>query len=200
MTPRQEERLRNKIQAAKENLRIGKRTFGFYDDSHGLRYEIGLLYFQLEDHAGLMKYHNWFYKNFEDDIGLPELHLAWINSSRILRKMAIFNRHLIELEEINLYLIPLLLEEKIDELPIWHGMNWSQKNYGEYVVEHYQKRMAPEVLELLAEITHQSNYQSFKDLLIQQKIKLKAEKVVKKRKKIMAAEAKIVEEWRKSLS
>lgn len=49
-----------------------KRWGGYYDDSRGLRYLPPALYIQLGDFSGGLRYINWFYNNFPDDIGFPD--------------------------------------------------------------------------------------------------------------------------------
>jgi hypothetical protein len=78
MTPKQEERLRNKIKKIKAALAADKRSWGgYYHDGQGLRYEPPHLYLQLKDFTGGLRYMNWFNKNFPEDVGFPDFLFEW---------------------------------------------------------------------------------------------------------------------------
>ena len=72
MTERQIESIRKKIKKNRAVLAAEKRKFGCYDDSHGRRYLIALLYTMIKDYKGALKYFNWFDKEFPDDTGFPD--------------------------------------------------------------------------------------------------------------------------------
>lgn len=79
MTPKQQERLQNKIKKVKAALAADKRHWGgYYHDGRGLRYVPPGLYIQLGDYSGGLRYLNWFKKNFPDDIGYPEFLFQWM--------------------------------------------------------------------------------------------------------------------------
>ena len=78
MTPKQQERLQNKIKKIKAALAADKRHWGgYYHDGGGLRYLPPGLYIQLEDWSGGLRYLNWFRKNFPDDAGFPDFLFEW---------------------------------------------------------------------------------------------------------------------------
>lgn len=73
MTPKQEERIRNKIRKIKAALAADKKFWGGeHHDGQGLRYAPPQLYLKLGDYTGGLRYINWFYKNFPDDSGFPD--------------------------------------------------------------------------------------------------------------------------------
>lgn len=72
MTPKQAERLRQKITDIRRVLAAEKRKFGGYDDSRGLRYLPANYYVQLGDFKGGLTYLRWFHRNFPDDAGFPD--------------------------------------------------------------------------------------------------------------------------------
>jgi hypothetical protein len=79
MTPKQADRIRNKIIKIKKALAADKKRWGgFYDDSRGLRYLPPELYLKIEDYKGASRYFTWFEKNFPDDIGMPGFLFEWI--------------------------------------------------------------------------------------------------------------------------
>lgn len=64
MTPKQEERIKNKIKKVKAALSADKkRGGGQYHDGQGLRYYPPQLYIELKDYTGGLRYFNWFNKN-----------------------------------------------------------------------------------------------------------------------------------------
>lgn len=77
MTPKQEERIRNKIAAVKKALADGKRHWGCYDDSSGLRYYQPELYLKIKDYKGASRYFTWFNKIFPDDSCYAEFFIEW---------------------------------------------------------------------------------------------------------------------------
>ena len=78
MTPKQIEKIQNKIAKIKRALAADKRQWGCYDDSRGLRYLPPALYLKLQDYRGAMRYFNWFDKNFPDDAGYPIFLFEWL--------------------------------------------------------------------------------------------------------------------------
>ena len=61
MTPKQAEKLRDKILKIKRALSADKRRWGgVYDDSRGLRYLHPEIFLRLQDYTGALKYFKWF--------------------------------------------------------------------------------------------------------------------------------------------
>lgn len=77
MTPKQAERLRQKITAIRRALAAEKKKFGAFDDSRGLRYLPSRYYVQLGDFKGGLTYLRWFQRNFPDDAGFPDFLFGW---------------------------------------------------------------------------------------------------------------------------
>ena len=78
MTPKQEERIRDKISKIKNALAADKRQWGgFYHDGPGLRYLLPELYLKLKDYKRALNYFRWFDKNFSDDCGYPIFLFEW---------------------------------------------------------------------------------------------------------------------------
>ncbi|MFN0047885.1 MAG: hypothetical protein ACKVOU_02040 [Cytophagales bacterium] len=68
MTPKQIERIGNRIKQIKVALAADKKHWGgFYHDGRGLRYLPPQLYISIDDFAGALRYFNWFHKNFPSD-------------------------------------------------------------------------------------------------------------------------------------
>jgi hypothetical protein len=77
MTERQIEKTKKKIRSFRSKLSAEKRVHGWYDDSAGNRYDIAVLYVQIQDFKGALRYYQWFSKEFPDDVGFPHFHLFW---------------------------------------------------------------------------------------------------------------------------
>jgi hypothetical protein len=77
MTPKQAERLHQKITAIRRALAAEKKKFGAFDDSRGLRYLPSRYYVQLGDFKGGLTYLRWFQRSFPDDAGFPDFLFEW---------------------------------------------------------------------------------------------------------------------------
>jgi len=78
MTPKQEERTRNKIARIRKELAADKKRWGgFHDDSRGLRYLPPELFIKLKDYRGGLTYLRWFNRTFPDDSGFPIFLFEW---------------------------------------------------------------------------------------------------------------------------
>ena len=79
MTPKQQERIKNKIKRIKSELAADKKSWGgHYHDGRGLRYIPTSLYIQLDENTGGLRYVNWFDKNFPEDVGAPDVIFEFI--------------------------------------------------------------------------------------------------------------------------
>ena len=78
MTPKQEERIRNKIAKIRKELAADKKRWGgFYNDSRGLRYMPPEQFIKLKDYKGALRYLRWFNRTFPDDSGYPIFLFEW---------------------------------------------------------------------------------------------------------------------------
>jgi hypothetical protein len=158
-------RIKKRIARLKAELRKEKRMFGWYDDSSGRRYLIPELYLEIKDYQNIIIYYDWFYGEFPDDIGFPELHLCWIIAGIHKKKPEMYQRHLVELEGINGYIIPLLLEQEVLKLEKWEGMSISTLDYAREIHTNFAQLLDAGAREELARITGESRYLDFKNRL-----------------------------------
>lgn len=123
MTQAQRARIQAKIDRCKKALSDQRARFGFIDDSQGLRYEIPVLQMRLMDLTGAFRYHNWFWKNFSDDIGDPLMYLTWtamfyhrneLKKARIYLRSTLFS---------NLHLIPRVIGKPVGPYDMRYGSN-----------------------------------------------------------------------------
>lgn len=75
MTPKQKERIQNKIKKIRKEIYEEKKRWGGYHDGRGLRYIPFELYLKIQDYKGGLTYLRWFTKNFPDDIAMPTIML-----------------------------------------------------------------------------------------------------------------------------
>ena len=75
MTPKQIEKVQNKIKRIRKEIYEEKRLYGGYHDGRGLRYIPFELYLKIQDFNGGLTYLRWFTKTFPDDIAMPEIML-----------------------------------------------------------------------------------------------------------------------------
>lgn len=80
-----------------------------------------------------MRSFEWFERTFPDDIGEPIHCLCWTlalyRSGQLTKTAHILRQTML----LNLYLIPHLLGGEQDKLDIWHGTNYAEKDYLQYV-------------------------------------------------------------------
>lgn len=75
MTPKQKERILNKIKKIRKEIYEEKKRWGGYHDGRGLRYIPFELYLKIQDFKGGLTYLRWFTKTFPDDITMPTIML-----------------------------------------------------------------------------------------------------------------------------
>jgi len=78
VTPKQVERIRNKIARIRKELAADKKSWGgYHHDGKGLRYLPPELYIKLKDYKGGLRYLRWFDRTFPDDSGYPIFLFEW---------------------------------------------------------------------------------------------------------------------------
>lgn len=200
MTAAEIEKIKRKISSAKSILKKGKKEFGFYDDSYGRRYLIPELQIQIEDFSGVIKYYDWFYKEFPDDIGFPGLHLCWIITAIKKNKPEMLNKHLVELENVNCYIIPELLNRPIEQVEKWEGMNISTKDYAKSIAKKFSGKFDLEAIAVIEEIVGRSEYRFYKNSILEIGRKLNLENQRETKAKLWAERKEQVANWLESLN
>ena len=195
MTPRQIEKIKKQIKSERAFLSAEKRKFGDYFDNRGRRYIIAELYTDIKDYKGVLRYYNWFNKEFPDDIGFPEVHLSWIIAAIKEKKLQIAYKHLVLLEEINSYLIPKILGIKQLEIQKWDSMDLSTIDYANHITENCKSWIDQEIINFLDETTSREEYKIFKKKVIECDLKLNSKNEKISRKKILKKRKKHVKDW-----
>ena len=132
MTPKQAERLRQKITAIRRALVDEKKKFGAYDDSRGLRYLPSRYYVQLGDFKGGLTYLRWFQKNFPDDAGFPDFLFEWtliLFQSHKLRDAA---RKAMETYRADIHLLDAFLGRPGTPVEPWEQVALDAEAYASY--------------------------------------------------------------------
>jgi hypothetical protein len=129
--PDTEQKLRRKISGFKSALAREKNTHDFIRDGSGKRYLLFSMYFVLNEQDKSKEYLDWYSSEFPDDAGEPVQMLCW---SLILYRMGQENqarKKLAETMMANLYLIPDVLGECVQEYDMWHSSNFAEIDYVE---------------------------------------------------------------------
>lgn len=132
MTPKQQERIKNKIKKVKAALAADKRFWGGeYHDGGGLRYIPPRLYIELNDYTGGLRYFNWFDKNFPDDSGFPdflfECTIILFKTGRLKEA----EKKAFETFCRNTYLFDSFFERQAIKLEKWEGSNLETKDFAD---------------------------------------------------------------------
>ena len=124
MTPRQQERIKNKIKKIKAALAADKKRWGgFYHDGQGLRYSPPGLYIQLGDFSGGLRYLNWFNKNFPDDSGYPDFLFEWTVILFKTGRLKEAEKKVFQTFTSNTYLLDKFLGRPVIPIDKWEGSN-----------------------------------------------------------------------------
>lgn len=132
MTPKQQERVRNKIKKIKAALAADKRYWGGqYHDGRGLRYIPPQLYIELNDFTGGLRYFNWFHKNFPDDSGYPDFLFEWTIILFKTGRLKEAEKKAFETFCSNTYLFDNFFERQATKLEKWEGSNLETQDFAD---------------------------------------------------------------------
>lgn len=109
-----------------------KKKFGYVDDGAGKRYLLFSLYFVLNEIEETKDYITWYEKEFSDDVGEPIQKLCWALSLRRMNDETGARRMLAETMLSNLYIIPKILNQNVEEYDIWHSSSDQHIGYVDY--------------------------------------------------------------------
>jgi hypothetical protein len=131
--PEEPRKIRARITRYERELRKEYDKLGGIHDGYGKRYLLGPLYLLMGEIAGAVKSFKWFEQTFPDDVGEPVHFLCWTLALYRSGEIAAASHKLLQTMLSNLYLMPHLLGREQDELDIWHGSNYEQKDFLQYV-------------------------------------------------------------------
>jgi hypothetical protein len=132
MTPKQEERIKNKIKKVKAELSADKKRWGGqYHDGQGLRYYPPQLYIELNDFTGGLRYFNWFNKNFSDDSGYPDFLFEWTIILFKTGKLKDAEKKAFETFRSNTYLFDIFFGRQVRKIEKWEGSNLQTQDFAD---------------------------------------------------------------------
>ncbi len=183
MTPKQEERLRNKIKKIKAALAADKRSWGgYYHDGQGLRYELPSLYLRLKDYTGGLRYMNWFNKNFPEDVGFPDFLFEWTIILFKTGRLEEAERKAFQTFTLNTYIFDKFFGRAITPL---EKHEFSGTESAEFAIEHFGYSCEQESFwdfgAWLSTFIDSAKFKATANRFIDIQIKLKDEKNFKKR-------------------
>ena len=124
MTPKQQERIKNKIKKIKAALAADKKRWGGqHHDGQGLRYCPPELYIKLNDFTGGLRYFNWFNKNFPDDSGFPDFLFEWTIILFKTGRLKEAEKKAFETFRSNTYIFDIFFNRQVTEIEKWEGSN-----------------------------------------------------------------------------
>jgi hypothetical protein len=150
--PDTEKKLKSRITSYKSALTKEKRTFGHINDGAGKRYSLFPLYFVLGDMKKAAEYFDWYASEFGDDVGEPIQKLCWALCLHRMGRAGEARYRLVDLMLTNLYMIPHFLGRPVEPLDIWHGSNYEEIEYVEYVPDEVLQQITPTELAWMAEL------------------------------------------------
>lgn len=163
MTPKQRERIENKIKKIKAALRADKKALGgAHRDGQGLRYMPPRFYLKLQDYSGGLRYMNWFHKNFPDDACYPDFLFEWTVILFKNKKLKQAEIKAFETYCRNTYLIDTFLGHKITQ---FHGSDCSNLASYAFAQEYFTYKCdQPELADFTAWLTNLFATPKFKEL------------------------------------
>jgi len=132
MTPKQQERIKNKIKKVKAALSADKKRWGGqYHDGQGLRYFPPQLYIELNDFTGGLRYFNWFNKNFSDDSGYPDFLFEWTIILFKTGRLKDAEKKAFETFRSNTYLFDIFFGRQMTKIKKWEGSNLQTQDFAD---------------------------------------------------------------------
>lgn len=132
MTPKQQERIKNKIKKVKVALSADKKRWGGqYHDGQGLRYYPPQLYIELNDFTGGLRYFNWFNKNFSDDSGYPDFLFEWTIILFKTGRPKDAEKKAFETFRSNTYLFDIFFGRQVTKIEKWEGSNLQTQDFAD---------------------------------------------------------------------
>ena len=150
--PETEKKLKARISSYRTALNKEKKTHHFINDGSGKRYVLFSLYFLLDDLKKSEIYFTWYQEEFPDDAGEPIQQLCWSLSLLRMNKPVEARYRLAKLMLDNLYLIPYVMGQPLDqEYDIWHASNFQNLDYIDDLPEAVSHAITDDEREWMAE-------------------------------------------------
>lgn len=197
MTPKQEERIIDKIKKIKAELAADKKRWGgFYDDSRGLRYLPPQYYIKLQDYKGALRYFNWFAKTFPDDEGFPDFLFEWTIVLFKNGKLKEAEKKAFITYSKNTFLLKVYFGSAIIYLETLENTGVESK---EFILKYFNYSSSQNELsdftDWLAEIVSSDKFQSKSKEFIDIQKQLSSERELSARQKLMMQEKRLIDEF-----
>jgi hypothetical protein len=185
MTPKQEERIRNKIARIKKGLAADKRFWhGYYHDGGGLRYSPPGLYIKLADYKGGMRYLRWFEKNFPNDAAHGLFLFEWAILLFKTGKTHECMKKIVETFKSHFFLTDTFLERELLSVEMTEHLEWQKSSLPNYFT---YRHTDPALLDFggwLMEFVESQAYKAFVTKYVELEIRYRATFGVPLRSKI----------------
>lgn len=193
MTPKQEERIRNKIKKIKTALAADKKQWGgYHHDGQGLRYLPPKLYIQLNDSQGGLRYFTWFNKNFQDDAGYPDFLFEWTIILFKRGRLKEAERKAFQTFCRNTYVFDKFYGREIKAIEKWEGSNLEVPEFAmKYFDYSHTQENILDFAEWLKKFTSSEKFIHLRNKFIEIKKQLKVEHDIKKRRNLIKQAAKL---------
>jgi len=150
--PETENKLRSRISSYNSALNKEKKSYGHINDGSGKRYLLFSLYFVLNDLKKSEDYFEWYMKEFPDDVGEPIQKLCWALSLYRMGKNDKAKYKLAELMISNLYIIPYIWGQEVQEYDIWHSSSDEHIDYVDYIPEEVKGKIRQSEIEWMKKL------------------------------------------------
>lgn len=179
--PSTEKKLRSTISRYKSALKKEKKDTGYISDGSGKRYLLFGFYFVLDDIDVTRDYIAWYKIEFLDDAGEPIQQLCLALSLYRMKQADEAREMLAELMLSNLYLIPHIIGQVIQEYDIWHSSNYTQIDYVEYLSEEIKENIKEAELQWMTELYNSFEFRRIRKRYIEIYQQLQHTTVLEKR-------------------
>lgn len=162
--PDTEEKLKSTISDYEAEFEKEKKEHGTVRDSDEKRYSLFSYYFLLNDLNKTRDFIVWYEAEFPDDMGEPIQKLCWSLSLYRMQELDEAKQKLAELMLSNVYLIPFILKQSVEELDILHNSDSESIDYIENIPEVVKTNITESELDWILLL-----YRSFEFRLIKQR-------------------------------
>ncbi len=162
--PDTEEKLRSTISAYEAEFEKEKKEHGAVRDDANKRYSLFSYCFLLDDLNKTRDYITWYEFEFPDDMGEPIQKLCWSLSLYRMQQLDEASRKLAELMLSNVYFIPFILKEPVEELDILYNSNFQSIDYIKNIPEAVKTNITESELDWMMQL-----HNSFEFRLIKQR-------------------------------
>lgn len=195
MSPKQEDRIRNKIARIRKELAADKKRWGgFYDDSRGLRYLPPEQFIKLRDYKGGLRYLRWFNRTFPDDIGYPIFLFEWTLILYKTGNLLEAEKKAMETFAANSYLFDKFLGKELLHIGKEESSNWEIEKLAEILKYSKKDTEFADFEEWLENYLASEKFYKFANELIEIDKKLAIEPVGKNRTELVNRRYSLIDE------